>query len=658
MLKDEPAGRNASVSEFDALFTPIRISGVEIKNRVVFLPHLPLYADQYYAPTNRTKFYYVERAKGGAGLIVVPSVITHPSGLFPGTHAGYIESNVPKFKDIVDEVHKYGAKIFVQLSHMGNQTKSVETFRPLWAPSDVPDLTVGEVPKPLTIDEIHELEESFVQSAVLLLQAGFDGVELKVAHDGILGQFVSLLKNRREDEYGGSLENRGRIVVEILQQIREKIGDIPLGVRLNINRYMPGDYGVDEAVEYAKMFSQVADYISTDTGTWESIDMLVPSMNVPQGFLLPDVARIKKAIPDKVVIGNGRIVWPAMAENALKNGYMDMVGMARALIADPFWAKKAEEGRADEIRGCIGCNQKCMGRLLLNLPISCVQNPTSGHEEDYGEDILYRKTDTPKKIVVVGGGPAGMKAAEIFARRGNSVVLFERDTILGGRVRWESALPGRRGVSGVSRYLTYMLSHLPNINLHLGEEATVDKILAENPDIVIVATGSTVTTSRPGFFSTIDAINGKVEGNSILVLDNDSTTEGAAVVEMLLKQGAKVDWVTPSFFNGQNITAPILLDDFKRLAGNPNLTTHSMEVLTELNEGKATLVNIYMGTQEHIDGIDAVVEIGVKKPNNELYNALQGKVPQLFVIGDAAAPRDIASALEDAVGLSKLVMGA
>jgi len=171
-------------------------------------------------------------------------------------------------------------------------------------------MTVGEIPKEMTVEEIKELVESFAACAEMLMEAGFDGVEIKVAHDGILGQFVSLLKNKRTDEYGGRHRNRGRIIVEILSAIREKIGQVPLGVRFGINRYLPGDYGVDEAVEYAKLFTTVADYISTDTGTWESIDMLVPSMNIPQGFLLEDVARIKQ-VTGKIVIGNGRIIWPA-----------------------------------------------------------------------------------------------------------------------------------------------------------------------------------------------------------------------------------------------------------------------------------------------------------------------------------------------------------
>jgi len=425
-------------------------------------------------PTERDVYYYRERAKGGAGLIVVPSMIVHPSGSYINTIHAFDPNVISGLKKIVDAAHDNGAKIFGQLTHMGNQTRSVETFMPLWAPSNVPDLTVGEIPKEMSIEEIHMLIDSFAKSARNLIEAGFDGVEIKVAHDGILGQFLSLIKNVRTDEYGGSLQNRCRIIVEILQAIRNEIGDRPLGVRLGINKFLPGDYGIDEGVEYAKMVATVADYISSDSGSWESIDKLTPPMTVPQGFLLEDVSKVKKAV-NITVIGNGRIVWPQMAEDALEKGYCDMIGLARALIADPYWAKKAEEGRFDEIRGCIGCNQKCIGRLLQNLPISCVQNPTSGHEEVYGEDFLYKKTITPKKVVIVGGGPAGMKAADILARKGHKVVLFEKENMLGGRVNWESRLPGRREVFGVSRFLMKEMD-VQKVDVRLGVEATEELI--------------------------------------------------------------------------------------------------------------------------------------------------------------------------------------
>lgn len=639
---------------FKRLFDPISIRGVNIKNRVVSLPHLTLYASASHAPTERDVYYYRERTKGGAGLIVVPSMAVHPSGSYLNMVHAFDPKHISGLKRIVDAVHDNGAKIFGQLTHMGNQTRSVETFEPLWAPSDIPDLTVGEIPKPVNLEEIHALIESFVNSAMNLIYAGFDGVEIKVAHDGILGQFLSLLKNVRRDEYGGSLENRCRIVVEILQSIRNKIGNRPLGVRLGINKFLPGDYGIDEAIEYTKMIATVADYISTDSGTWESIDKLTAPMTVPQGFLLEDIARIKKEV-NIIIIGHGRIVWPQMAEDALEKGYCDMIGLARALIADPYWAKKAQESRFDEIRGCIGCNQKCMGRLLQNLPISCVQNPTSGHEQEYGEEFLYRKTLVPKKVVIIGGGPAGMKAADILARKGHNVVLFEKEKMLGGRVNWESRLPGRREVSGVSRYLMKEME-VQKIDVRVGTEATEEIIKNEHPDMVIIATGAKIATSEiPGIkkdkvFHTLDVLDEKVKGENILVVDNDSTTEGIGVVNTLLKQGKKICWLTPSFFNAQNVTAPTLMPLYQ-MVDNKTVELYPMSILLQFEGNTAILFNPYYGRREEIDGIDAAVVVGVKIPQRNFFEKLKGNIPEVYMIGDAAAPRDIASALEDAVGL-------
>jgi 2,4-dienoyl-CoA reductase-like NADH-dependent reductase (Old Yellow Enzyme family)/thioredoxin reductase len=639
---------------FEKLFSPITIRGVEIKNRIVFLPHLTLYASADHLPTERDVYYYRERAKGGAGLIVVPSMIVHPSGSYLNTIHAFDPNAISGLKKIVDAVYDNGAKIFGQLTHMGNQTRSVETFESLWAPSNVPDLTVGEIPKQMSIEEIHILIDSFAKSARNLIEAGFDGVEIKVAHDGILGQFLSLLKNVRKDEYGGSLEKRCRIIVEILQAIRNEIGDRPLGVRLGINKFLPGDYGIDEGVEYAKMVSAVADYISSDSGSWESIDKLTAPMTVPQGFLLEDVAKIKKAV-NITVIGHGRIVWPQMAEDALEKGYCDMIGLARALIADPYWAKKARENRFDEIRGCIGCNQKCMGRLLQNLPISCVQNPTSGYEKVYGEDFLYKMSIIPKKAIVVGGGPAGMKAADILARKGHKVVLFEKENMLGGRVNWESRLPGRREVFGVSRFLMKEMD-VQKVDVRLGVEANYELLNNKNPDIVIIATGSKIAKYEiPGFdigkvFHTLDVLNGTVTGENVLVVDNDATTEGIGVVNALLNQGKKVYWTTPSFVNAQNVTSPTVMPLYQ-MVDNKSVELHPMSVVLGIDGSVATLLNPYYGRQEKIEGVDSVVITGVKIPETELFNKFKESFPEIYIIGDAAAPRDIASALEDAVGL-------
>jgi len=413
---------------YQSLLTPFQIKGVELKNRVVFLPHEMYFGSEYHLPTKKQRYYYEERAKGGVGLIVVPSLGVHPTGFYSCQVAAKKES-IPGLKEITDVVHSYGTKIFAQLSHYGNQTKSVETLRATWAPSAIPDMTVREIPKEMTIDEIHTLVKAFGEAAKLLLEANFDGFEIKVAHDGILRQFLSPATNVRNDEYGGTLQKRARIVIEVLQEIRKNIGDKPLGIRLCIDEFIPKGYSINDGIEYAKLVNPYVDYINSDYGNWESMDKTIASLNYEQGLHLKSIAQIKKAV-DVPVIASGRIIHPEMAEKVLLDGVGDLVGMARELIAEPYWVKKIEAGDAEEIVECIGCNQKCIGRLLQNRAISCVVNPAAGFEEEFSREKLFSKSSTLKKVVVVGGGPAGMKAAEIAARKGHQVVLFEQNNEL------------------------------------------------------------------------------------------------------------------------------------------------------------------------------------------------------------------------------------
>ena len=640
---------------FQKLFTPVTIKGVEIKNRVVFLPHETHFGSEDHLPTKQQLYYYRERARGGVGLIIIPSMIVHQSGTYAHLVSAYRKESIPGLKEIVDDVHRFGAKIFGQLTHMGNQTRSIETQQPLWAPSSVPDMTVREIPKEMTVKEIKMLVESFALSAENLVKAGFDGINIKVGHDGILRQFLSPLKNKRTDQYGGSIENRTRIVLEVLKAVREMIGDRPLGLRLCINEYVPGGYGLEDSIQFIKMFAPFLDYISNTQGTWESMPMAIPPMSIPQGFVLQDVARIKKET-GVALIGSGRIVKPEMAEEALQNGYCDMVGMARALIADPFWVQKAQEGKVEDIVECIGCNQKCIGRLLQNRNISCVVNPAAGLEEDYEADKLYGKADKTKKIVIIGGGPAGMKTAEIASRQGHEVVLFEKEKNLGGRINWESSLPQRSEFGGINRYLTHILSSL-GVDTRTGVETNASMVINEKADIVVIASGATTVipeiegiNGENVVFYPADVLSGKVEGKNVLVVDYDASPESAGVVELLLDQGKTVQWVTAVFVAGQDIDVTTLLLLYQRIGQKP-VNIYPMNILLKFEHGTATLLNPYTGKTLLLDGIESIVATGVKAANNTLLNQLKDHVPQIRVIGDAAAPRDTAAALTDAMSL-------
>jgi 2,4-dienoyl-CoA reductase (NADPH2) len=411
---------------------------------------------------------------------------------------------------------------------------------------------------------------------------------------------------------------------------------------------------VDDAIGFAKMFASIADYISSDSGTWETIPMMIPPSPTEHGFLLPDVARLKAAISIPV-IGHGRIVRPEEAEAALAEGSSDMIGMARQLIADPFWADKALRGEEESIMACIGCNF-CLSRLLADKPITCVVNPAAGFEEFYGHEKQAQQAPQAEKVVVVGGGPAGTRAAELAARQGHQVVLFEKESELGGRVKWESRLPGKSEFDGITRYEKYALQTL-KVDVRQGVEADGEKVLAEKPDRVILATGSQMVAggingsdAQTKTFTTLDALDGRVNGQHVLVLDYQGALEGAGVVELLATQGKRVTWVTPGFAMAMNVDPTISLPLFQRL-GKLQVSTEPMQVVINFEGGTVTLLNPYFGTTAAVESVDAIVVAGSMAPRQELFAQLQGRVPRVDIIGDAAAPRSTGAALLDATNL-------
>ncbi len=322
------------------------------------------------------------------------------------------------------------------------------------------------------------------------MAAGVDGIEVKIAHDGLLRSFASPFFNQRTDAYGGSFEKRMRFPLEVLGSIREAVGpDVPIGIRLCLDEYTPFGYHLDYGLRMAERFekSELVDYFNCDAGTFSSFWMEIPPAAIEQGYFRPLNRALKKA-SSLPVVAFGRIKDPEMAERMLELGEADLIGMARPLIADSDIPSKLAEGRADEIRACIGCNDACIHQVMQVKPIRCIQNPAAGQELIYSERLLTRTTE-PKSIVVVGGGVAGLKVAEIAARRGHRVTLIERSGELGGQIRLAARQPLHQEIGEVVAYLEPAVERL-GVEIWRNAEADVQGLLDLEPDVIIVATGS------------------------------------------------------------------------------------------------------------------------------------------------------------------------
>ncbi|MBM3676902.1 MAG: mycofactocin system FadH/OYE family oxidoreductase 2, partial [Actinobacteria bacterium] len=390
------------MSRYPHLASPVRVGPCELRNRVALLPHGLFFADpRELVPTDAHVAYYRERARGGAGLVCTESSVVSLDGR---QGAPLVLSSdprcIPGYRRIADAVHAEGARVAGQLTHYGNQAAAAVTKAPLLGPSALPDAALREPARPLDTEGMARIRDDFVAGARNLAEAGFDLVELKVAHDGLLRQFLSPLTNDRADAYGGSFENRVRYPLEVARAVRAEVGGaVALGVRLVLDECLPGGYDLDGGIAMAELLvaSGLFDYVNADVGIWASVHMVVPPMSIPEGYGEGAFARAASAL-DVPVIAFGRIQTPDYAEQVLAEGKAAVVGMARQLIADPHWARKALTGDGSSIRPCTYCNQLCVGNGMKLLPVSCTVNPLVGD----GETRPVPPT-TGRRVVVVGG---------------------------------------------------------------------------------------------------------------------------------------------------------------------------------------------------------------------------------------------------------------
>ena len=629
---------------YPLLFSEISLNNLRLKNRLVMPPMCSNFATIGGAVTERMIEYYTTRAWGGVSLINVEFAYVRQDGkVFAYMLGIYDDKLIPGLQRLTDSVHKGGAKIFIQLAHGGRRGHSDITGSAPVAPSPIPRLN-GEVPHELSKEEIEELIQAFILAARRAKKAGFDGVMLHMAHGYLLQQFLSPFSNKRKDEYGGDLAGRARFPLEVLKSVRQEVGDdFPISCRLCGDEFIKGGFDLKQSIQVAKMLAaNGANALEVSAGTHETGYIITAPPYYPMGFLASLAAAIKKEV--NIPVGTvGRIHTPDEAERILQEGKADLIAVGRGLIADPEWPKKAQEGKAETIRPCLSCNQGCADRMYWQRDISCTVNPLVGREATFSIQAAPKK----KKVIIIGGGPAGLEAAQIAATRGHNVYLYEKEKDLGGQLNIASIPPKKERLGELKEYMVREIKKLPIKVIH--KKLTAAELKKMNPDWVIVAVGGKPKLMEgegfddPQVVTAWDVLMGKMEvGKKVLIIGGGQV--GLETAHFFLEQGKEIIIIEMLKQVGLDMSSrarKIVLD--KLIQGGIDIITEAKAVSLE----KGVLIFERGGLQEKIKGVDSIViAVGTESEKPNIPGLGKLRIPVRF-IGDALSPRQLFEAIHE-----------
>ncbi len=639
------------------LFQSLTIGSHEMRNRLIFGSHTTNLAHQNVL-SQRHADYYAARAEGGAGMIVLEEHIVHPSDL-PYEYAllGYLSATQATITNIAQRIHAHDALAIVQLTHNGQQSTSDHHQHEMWAPSPVPDVSSREVPKEMELADIRAVVAGFAQVAHTVAQAGADGVELQISDRSLLRQFLSPLTNQRGDNYGGSLENRLRIVYETLEAVKAALGSTSiLGIRFCADELAPwAGLTPEQSLEIAKLLTATkqVDYMTITMGSILSTHMFPfqASMHVAPGYAVHLTQSIKAAVTIPVFAA-GRIMNATQAEHILAEEQADGIEMIRPLIADANLPRLSQLGIDERVRPCIACNQGCQVRSTMNVTIGCNVNPNVLTAQPL--PITTRPTRGSQKVCIVGGGPAGMEAARVAASRGRQVLLYERENALGGTVALAARGPGRGELQLITDYLQAELEQL-GVEVHTGVEITAAQLLEQRPYAVIIATGAQTGTGLlpipghdlPHVTDIRHVLRGELPaGQRVIIIDETASHGVASALEMVASAGKSVEVVTEDYYVGRDLVAThdIVLFMQRALALNIAFTPHTSVVRIESGQ---VIVSDRFAEGERAILADSVVLGTYERPAQDLYMVLKGRLPRVLRAGDCVTPRRIEHAIQE-----------